>query len=128
MNRIEEAIKYKHSGYNCTQSVLMAYKDKLNIKEEDILKLSSGFLLGMGNMKGTCGALIAANMLLGVLNESKKRMMTLSANLVDEFEKKSGALICSDLKGIKTGKVLCSCDDCIKNAIEILENILNEKE
>ncbi len=128
MNRIEEAIKYKHSGYNCTQSVLMAYKDKLNIKEEDILKLSSGFLLGMGNMKGTCGALIAANMLLGLLNESKKRMMTLSANLVDEFEKKSGALICSDLKGIKTGKVLCSCDDCIKNAIEILENILNEKE
>ena len=128
MNRIEEAIKYKHSGYNCTQSVLMAYKDKLNIKEEDILKLSSGFLLGMGNMKGTCGALIAANMLLGLLNESKKRMMTLSANLVDEFEKKSGALICSDLKGIKTGKILCSCDDCIKNAIEILENILNEKE
>ena len=128
MNRIEEAIKYKHSGYNCTQSVLMAYKDKLNIKEEDILKLSSGFLLGMGNMKGTCGALIASNMLLGLLNESKKRMMTLSANLVDEFEKKSGALICSDLKGIKTGKVLCSCDDCIKNAIEILENILNEKE
>ena len=106
----------------------MAYKDKLNIKEEDILKLSSGFLLGMGNMKGTCGALIASNMLLGLLNESKKRMMTLSANLVDEFEKKSGALICSDLKGIKTGKVLCSCDDCIKNAIEILENILNEKE
>lgn len=128
MNRIEEAIKYKHSGYNCTQSVLMAYKDKLNIKEEDILKLSSGFLLGMGNMKGTCGALIAANMLLGLLNESKKRMMTLSANLVDEFEKKSGALICSDLKGIKTGKILCSCDDCIKNAIEILENILTEKE
>ncbi len=128
MNRIEEAIKYKHSGYNCTQSVLMAYKDKLNIKEEDILKLSSGFLLGMGNMKGTCGALIAVNMLLGLLNESKKRMMTLSANLVDEFEKKSGALICSDLKGIKTGKVLCSCDDCIKNAIEILENMLNEKE
>ena len=128
MNRVEEAIKYKHSGYNCTQSVLMAYKDKLNIKEEDILKLSSGFLLGMGNMKGTCGALIAANMLLGLLNESKKRMMTLSASLVDEFEKKSGALICSDLKGIKTGKVLCSCDDCIKNAIELLENILNEKE
>ena len=128
MTRVEDAIKYKHSGYNCTQSVLMAYKDKLNIKEEDILKLSSGFLLGMGNMKGTGGALIAANMLLGLLNESKKRMMTLSASLVDEFEKKSGALICSDLKGIKTGKVLCSCDDCIKNAIELLENILNEKE
>lgn len=128
MNRIEEAIKYKHSGYNCTQAVLMAYKDKLNIKEEDILKLSSGFLLGMGNMKSTCGALIAANMLLGLLNESKKRMMTLSANLVDEFEIKSGALICSDLKGIKTGKVLCSCDDCIKNAINSLENILYEEE
>ncbi len=128
MTRVEDAIKYKHSGYNCTQSVLMAYKDKLNIKEEDILKLSSGFLLGMGNMKGTCGALIAANMLLGLLNYSKRRTMTLSANLVDEFEKKSGALICADLKGIKTGTVLCSCDNCIKNAIDILEKILNEKE
>ena len=55
-------------------------------------------------------------------------MMTLSANLVDDFEKRSGALICADLKGVKTGKVLCSCDNCIKNAIDILENILNEKE
>ena len=87
MNRIEDAIKYKHSGCNCTQSVLMAYKDKLNISEEDILKLSSGFLLGMGNMKGTCGALIAANMLLGSLNESKRRMMTLSSELVDRSDR-----------------------------------------
>ena len=128
MNRIEDAIKYKHSGCNCTQSVLMAYKDKLNISEEDILKLSSGFLLGMGNMKGTCGALIAANMLLGSLNESKRRMMTLSSELVDEFEKRSGALICADLKGVKTGQILCPCDKCISNAIEILEELLNEKE
>ena len=28
-----------------------------------------------------------------------------------------GATICRELKGVGTGKVLCSCENCIRNAI-----------
>ena len=41
--------------------------------------------------------------------------------LHEEFRQKCGATICKDLKGIETGKVLCECDDCVRNAVRILE-------
>ena len=41
--------------------------------------------------------------------------------VLEDFKKKSGALICRDLKGIDTGKVLCACPDCVKHAVETLE-------
>ena len=31
---------------------------------------------------------------------------------------------CAELKGVATGRMLCSCDDCVKNAVAILEEIL----
>ena len=33
------------------------------------------------------------------------------------FAELCGATICRDLKGIGTGKVLCSCEDCVRNAV-----------
>lgn len=29
--------------------------------------------------------------------------------------------MCAELKGVKTGEVLCSCDDCVRFAVEALE-------
>ena len=30
-------------------------------------------------------------------------------------------MTCRDLKGIGTGKVLCPCDDCVRNAVRAYE-------
>ena len=40
-----------------------------------------------------------------------------SRALMSRFKELSGATVCRDLKGIGTGKVLCSCEDCVRNAI-----------
>lgn len=125
-NKKEYAVYLKHNGYNCAQAVLMAYKDRLNLDEEMIKKLGSAFGSGMGGLKGTCGAIVGANIALGLLNTSNIASKFHAKDMVDEFIKRSGALECHTLKGLETHKILCSCEDCIRNAIDILDSKLEE--
>ena len=37
------------------------------------------------------------------------------------FNDKCGATICKDLKQMTDGKPLCSCDDCVRNAVAVIE-------
>ena len=84
--------------------------------EEDLLRLGSGFGSGMGTMEGTCGALVGAIMVSSLLSE-KGAAMAASRAIMPRFKELCGATICRDLKGIDTGKVLCSCENCVRNAV-----------
>ncbi|MCR5453349.1 MAG: C-GCAxxG-C-C family protein [Lachnospiraceae bacterium] len=120
MDRKEKAVEYKHTGSNCCQSVLKAFKDKIDLPEETLNKMGSAFCVGMGNMEGTCGALCAAEMILGLNKYEGKPVIREAKTISKEFQEKCGATACKDLKGIETGTVLCECDDCIRNAVEII--------
>ncbi len=102
---------------NCCQAVLVAFADMLGKSEDDLLHLGSGFGSGMGTMEGTCGALVGAIMVSSLLSaESAARNN--SRTIMSRFKELcGGATICRDLKGIDTGKVLCSCEDCVRNAV-----------
>ncbi|MCR5349532.1 MAG: C-GCAxxG-C-C family protein [Acholeplasmatales bacterium] len=126
MNRIEKAVNLKSSGAcNCCQAVCSAYSDLVKVSEADLMKIASGFCLGFGTMEGTCGALVGANIILGLINESGPTLK-LSRNLITDFKNLSGATKCGDLKGVTTGKMLCSCNDCVKNASIVLEKTLKD--
>ena len=43
-----------------------------------------------------------------------------AAHLFQDFVERCGASICKDLRGIGKEKPLCSCEDCIKEAIALL--------
>ena len=136
MKSIEERvaeIKDKHTrGYNCAQIVLCSYAEELGIDEETLFRISEGFGAGMGGMMQTCGAVTAMFMALGLANSSgdlqacdtKPQTMKKVRELAAEFEKKNGSIVCRELKGIDTGKVLRSCDDCIEDGIRILGEYL----
>lgn len=124
--RKEKAVYLKHNGCNCAQAVLMSYSDILGLNDELLLKISSGFGQGMGCMKATCGALIGAVDCCGILNDTGVATKFLAKEMIQGFEEKSGATICEDLKGIKTRVVLCSCEDCIRNAIDVMDTTLNK--
>ena len=51
-----------------------------------------------------------------------------SKELFKSFEAKSGATVCKDLKGIETGRMLCSCENCVKNAVLSLGELLEHCE
>ena len=113
--RMAYAAKLKRE-MNCCQTVLVAYADRLGKSEEELLRLGSGFGLGMGTMEGTCGALVAAVMVSSLLSEKGKAMES-ARRIITRFKELSGATICRDLKGIGSGRVLCSCENCVRNAV-----------
>ena len=116
---INERMNYaalRKKEMNCCQAVLVAFADEAGRSEEDLLRLGSGFGSGMGTMEGTCGALVGAIMVSSLFSE-KGAAMAASRAIMPRFKELCGATICRDLKGIDTGKVLCSCENCVRNAV-----------
>ena len=112
---------------NCCQAVLVAFADKLGKKEDDLLRLGSGFGSGMATMEGTCGALVGAIMVSSLLSAEGEARNNSRAIMLRFKELCGGATICRDLKGIDTGKVLCSCEDCVRNAVRAAGETLQNK-
>ncbi|MCR5101692.1 MAG: C-GCAxxG-C-C family protein [Butyrivibrio sp.] len=125
MDRKELAVNYKHNGHNCCQSVLCAFSEELNMPIEELDKMGACFGGGMGTMESTCGSLCGAQMILGIKTFEGKPVIRNAASLHKAFNEKCGATICKDLKGRDTGVVLCECDNCVRNAVTVLEEALN---
>ena len=112
---------------NCCQAVLVAFADKLGKSEDDLLRLGSGFGSGMATMEGTCGALVGAIMVSSLLSPDGEARNNSRAIMSRFKELCGGATICRDLKGIETGKMLCSCEDCVRNAVRAAGEALKSK-
>lgn len=214
MDRSDRAVERKHAlGINCCQAVLLEFAPEIlkhwglmpeataaensamntvtsaNPAMEALMALGSGFGGGMGCGDATCGALVGAGMVAGLLNsrgcdspasaatmqspaassasasaasdssapassasaftssassasasaasassassdKQIRRMPTsmITKDMCKEFKDRVGALRCSDIKGIQVdpstgkivrGKVLCSCDDCVRHAVNL---------
>jgi C_GCAxxG_C_C family probable redox protein len=113
--RAARAVELK-AGCNCAQAVVLSYADKLPLEEETLRKLAAGYGGGMGCMEGTCGALVGAVMVAGMLTDGQGTGRYAREILLG-FRERCGATICKDLKGIETGKVLCPCTECVRNAV-----------
>ncbi len=130
--RIKLADELHRKGYSCSQSVAVACADLVDVPKEILFKATEGFGFGMGNMDGVCGALTGALLIAGLKNssgnlespKSKGATMKISKAMLTSFRDKSGAIICRELKGVDTGKMICSCPDCIKHGVEIAEEQL----
>ena len=126
--RKEIAAEKKRCGsHNCTQAVLCTYHDFTGMEEETIKNAGNAFAAGMGNMEGTCGALVGAGIILGLATQDKAKSIKGMRQIMDKFKQRNGATQCKLLKGVGTGKVLRECPLCVADASEFLEEIL-EKE
>lgn len=130
--RIEKVHEYHEKGYNCAQSILCAYADKVGMEEETLFKISEGFGLGMGGMNASCGAVSAGVVLTGLQTStgnlenpnSKAKTYQIGKAMTDDFLQKNGTLVCKELKGIETKKVVRSCDGCMEDMVAIIEKYL----
>ncbi len=131
-SRVQKTLENHRKGYNCAQSVACAYCDLVGLDEQSVFRATEAFGLGMGGMQATCGAVSGAVMLAGLKNScgdleapvSKGKTYQISKQLVEAFQKKNGSLVCKELKGVETGCPLRSCNDCIADAAELVEQIL----
>ncbi len=125
--RALEAVNKKKSGYNCAQAVACSYCDIAGIDEETMKNITQAFAVGMGSMEATCGALIGAAVVIGLVNKNKKASFADAKTIITKFKEQNKSVICKELKGIGTGEVLRECNDCVMDAAMFLEELLSEK-
>lgn len=115
----EYAVRLKHGGCNCCQALLCAYARAVGQPEALMKRVGAAFGGGMGGMEGTCGALVAAGVLLGLVKYRDASISRDARALQQAFAERCGATVCRVLKGVGTGVALCGCDDCVRNASDI---------
>ena len=141
----EKAANNFREGYNCAQSVLLAFADKVGLKDEEALRLASSFGGGMGRLREVCGAVSAMFMIAGFLKGYtepnndivKANHYKLIQDLATEFKSKHGTIICRELLGLdgtefspipsaRTDEYYKErpCEEFIKCAAEIVEEDL----
>lgn len=111
-DRTEKAVELFKSGFNCSQSVFAAYADIFGMDEETALKVSAGLGGGVGRSREVCGAVCGAAMLAGLAcgateggdREGKQHCYEVVREIMDEFKKTNGSVICRELLGLENGK------------------------
>ena len=107
ISRADLAEKYFKEGANCSQAVLAAFADKLNISTDFAMKLASGFGGGVGRMREVCGAFSGIVLIENLQNgftdhsdkEAKDACYARIQQLAAQYKELSGAnsIICRDL-------------------------------
>ena len=130
--KVRKALINHHSKYNCAQAVACAFASDFGYDEAEVFAMMEAFGFGMGTMS-VCGAVSAMNAVVGMKescaepgnSSTKKKSYAISKAMHKAFAEKNGSVICRDIKGVDTKKVLRSCDGCIMDAAEIIEQYLN---
>ncbi len=108
--RIAKAVALFKEGYNCSQSVVVAYADLYGFTREQALHMSASFGGGIGRMRETCGAACGMFLLAGLEKcaiegkdrEGKAANYALVQQLAEQFKAETGTLRCRDLLGLSS--------------------------
>ncbi len=99
------------SGYNCTQAVVLAFADLLDMDEKTLLCMSSSFGGGMGRLREVCGTVsgmfIVAGFLYGYDDpkafEEKAAHYGRIQELARIFQTYQGSIVCREILGLGRG-------------------------
>ncbi len=99
-------------GYNCAQSVFLAFADLYDMDPGTAKRLSSSFGGGMGRLREVCGAVSGMFLVAGILYgyetpgdvEAKKVHYERIQQLAHEYEVRNGSIVCRDILGLGRGK------------------------
>ena len=141
----EKAVNNFKSGYNCAQSVFLAFAEDFGFDKETALKLSSSFGGGMGRLREVCGAVSSMFAIAGLKygytspndDNAKAKHYELIQALAEKFKSKYGTIICRELLELPEGAdspipskrteeyyQTRPCEAFVRYASEIIENEL----
>ena len=122
MERARELRAITEVHYNCCQSVLVPYADRLGLTEEQAYALGAHFGSGMRH-GSTCGALTGALMVLGMTGYGEQE----ARQLLGEFHQTNGCTDCAGLLAsckARGEEKKPHCDRMVYQCIEALERLL----
>jgi C_GCAxxG_C_C family probable redox protein len=131
---------------NCAQSVLTTFSEEFGLSKDLAMKIARGFGGGMGQSKGTCGAVTGAYMVLGLgkkpsgdYMKDRAEMTAAMAEFNRRFKELHGSLNCTELCGYdlsvpeqgaearKKNVFATVCPPLVRDAAKILEELLQLK-
>ena len=148
MTKREKAMSIFREGYSCSQSLILAFEDEIEIDKSTALKIASSFGAGMGRLREVCGAVTGMFIVAGILygydspedREGKIEHYSLIQKLGGEFSEKHGSIVCRELLGLDLKKDIPvpekrtkeyykkrPCAELVGDAAEILEIFIQEK-
>ncbi len=150
MENIEKknlAVNLFREGYNCAQSVAIAFHEECGLPKEMIENLSAPFGGGLGRQREICGAVSGMCMVLGAVNKfddndrhtARKDVYGTTQKLCGEFKERHGSIICREiLKGAaptnpepsaRTAEYYAKrpCERCVEDAAEIIDRFIKSK-
>lgn len=112
--RAEKARQNFLAGYNCSQSVVLAFDDVLAEQGLDptlAVRLASPFGGGMGRMREVCGAVSGMLFVLGAVEgyddpkarAAKTKLYQTVQRLAGAYRDEHGSIVCRELLGLSSG-------------------------
>lgn len=145
--RKEKAMFLFLEGYNCTQSLVLAFEDLIGMEREQLARIASPFGGGMGRLREVCGSVSGMFQVLGFLYgydepgnlEVKKELYARVQELAQRFEERNGSIVCRELLGLSVKREAPTpearteeyykkrpCKELIGMAAEILDEYIRE--
>lgn len=105
MDRSLYAAELFMKGYNCAQSIAVAFCDETGLTEQQSARMVSGFGGGMGRMREVCGTVSGMVFVLSILygydqagdDIGKKELYHTIQKLAGEFQEETGSIICREI-------------------------------
>lgn len=105
MDHANQAQSLFEQGYNCAQSVFLAFCEEMEMEPSFAARLSSSMGGGVGRMREICGAVSGMALVLGALygyevpgdDQIKKAHYARVQALAEEFRVRCGSVVCREL-------------------------------
>ena len=105
MDRGEYAAELFMKGYNCAQTVAVAFCDVTGLTPDQAARMASSFGGGMGRMREVCGAVSGMLLVAGLLygyetpgdDVSKKEHYARVQYLAGQFREQVGSIVCREI-------------------------------
>lgn len=115
--RETRARQLHQQGYNCCQSVVMAFADLLPIPADQALAMAAPFGRGLSGLKQTCGCVNGMAMVCGLCGQPQA-----VRPLGQRFQEEHGELNCFRL--LQQQGQGHSCNDLVASAARLLAEVL----
>ena len=113
--RMEKARSLHKQGYNCCQSVVMAFADKLPIEPENAMNVAAPFGRGLAGTREVCGCVSGMAMVCGFTGHTAD-----VRTLIEKFRADNGDIVCGRL--LQMGKR--PCPEMVAYAAGLLSDVL----
>jgi len=136
-----KALELFTNGYSCSQSILIAFANRVKMEKDIAFRIGAGLGGGIGRTQNICGAINAGAIILGLKfgnyppddSKAKNDLANKVAEFVNECKMELGATQCLELTKVdlnnetlkqhasKSGHLTKVCNNAVQVVAQILE-------